>query len=463
MDEDEWLIVNGIDCAEEALFLSSPSRSPSDSEPESDGSFSIINDYPTDSCSEEEHEQPLTEEYIKNPKVESSDSQTNQESINGNQNFDRIEISDKNKSALELVPEEELTEFQSTCDNSNPPKLATVPNRFTQDGQLQTLAIGLFLSLTMLISALIIQQYFDEYNHEYHSKVPVDHARFVNKLDSEMSKLIIDFCFYQQKLEETNSIKVFERCVKRLQKDSENYLEKTRIFLQTKARALDIKEQELAAKEKEIIRKWRKPQADNTEKAYKNKRQYDLRRNEPKLGEKNKRHEYLSAKNDKQSSGYCKKNTWNVNKNKSIDKKEKPKKVKNFQADMKKTFKLKQHFKVIKEKIKKFKKASKQHFKKQPNFHGDWYIKYNPVKETMEIINITTLPEENTLLIKNGNKSINGQWYFNLYGNSRINIRNREKASEWYFQRFKLRELKRNKAKWYFDYMTARNDARFFY
>jgi len=126
--------------------------------------------------------------------------------------------------------------------------------------------------------------------------------------------------------------------------------------------------------------------------------------------------------------------------------------------------------KVVKERVKKSyqennQKQNLKYFKpdQKEYLNEEWYVKYNPAKNTIEVINITTLPEQDSLLIKNGNKTINGQWYFSLYGVSRANIRNKEKAAEWYFKRVHFRENKRDKAKWYFDYMSARDNTRYFY
>lgn len=63
-DSTNWVLVQETDCVEDILALKPPVSAVTDSDQESDGSISIISDHPTDSYSEEEHEQPAILEEV---------------------------------------------------------------------------------------------------------------------------------------------------------------------------------------------------------------------------------------------------------------------------------------------------------------------------------------------------------------------------------------------------------------
>lgn len=156
------------------------------------------------------------------------------------------------------------------------------------------------------------------------------------------------------------------------------------------------------------------------------------------------------------------------------DKKEKKlerKKQKHNLKEPKKEFSFatKNKLKVIKEKINSLletEEFGKKFLKSIKNLDSneEWYIKYNPIKNTIEILNTSSMPMEPSILKKN-NQNLNGEWYFKLFGSSRAENRKKgetkDEMSQWFFKRGRHRTNKRNKAKWYFDYMSAREDTRY--
>ncbi|XP_060516056.1 uncharacterized protein LOC132695668 [Cylas formicarius] len=102
-------------------------------------------------------------------------------------------------------------------------------------------------------------------------------------------------------------------------------------------------------------------------------------------------------------------------------------------------------------------KDGKYNFNSMPN---EWYIKFNPVQDTVELINISKNEDQRFILTENSNKTVNGQWYVNL-NLARSQFRKNDNTANWYFDRATYRDAKRNKAKWYFDYMTGREENRY--
>lgn len=361
----------------------------------------------------------------------------------------------------------------------------------SRDGTLNRIGIGLLISMMVLIGSHLIQQY-SEYQND---TVQSPSESFLEGLaDNEKARAVIDFCMDRQKSKGEYSEHAVEKCViKRLRKkNKEEAMKKTEIYLQMKERILTLREKELAEKEKEILRKFRKRSFSGQNIEYKsnynNAKRKELmdvniksskgfdKKEWKKLGHKEKKlrnsEEYdpENEKKDETKNSFHKKYSWNVEEGKEISDYKHKKQETEYSQTNKKKFKMygkhkEETLKVIKKQVKKLNnlKPNLKDFKgdKNEDPNEEWYIKYNPIKNTIELINITTLPEQDSMLIKNGNKTINGQWYFSLYG-SRTNIRNKEKAAEWYFKRGHYRENKRDKAKWYFDYMSARDNVRYF-
>lgn len=159
-------------------------------------------------------------------------------------------------------------------------------------------------------------------------------------------------------------------------------------------------------------------------------------------------------------------------KEKNMERKKQKHNLKHLKKESNNNKSSKNQLKVIKEKVKflleseefnkKFRKAVKN-----MDSNEEWYIKYNPVKDTIEILNTSSMPLEPSRLTKNNQNLLNGEWYFKLFGSSRAENRKKGQmkdeveVSQWFFKRGRHRANKRNKAKWYFDYMTAREDTRY--
>lgn len=428
--------------------------------------------------------------------VSSNDTDLDAESTNSSQESQAVVK--KDNSSLESSIESSITSV-SNISNRELPRNREMVREF----YFNRISMGFLISMLLLTSSHLIKQYLDSCEEGLQSSNPS--SSFLDSIaDNEKAGPVIDFCVNRLKAKGNDySEQAVEKCViKRLRKKNrEDAVKKTEIYLQMKERILELREKELAEKEREILKKWRKRTYndevdDNNEVEKESKRKkYEKNHGEDKESmlkdskESNKKFKRNSVykegrsheKNDDFSSEmeqktlrndfknriktFRKKGSWvfeNVKEASNWNYKMYSKDDQNNQKKHKKAGKDKEEaLKSIKDKYKQKYKDLKADRKEDPN--EEWYIKYNPVKNTIELINITTLPEQDSALIKNGNKTINGQWYFSLYGSSRSNIRNKEKAAEWYFRRGNFRENKRDKAKWYFDYMSARDNTRYFY
>lgn len=560
-DSTSWVLVNEIDCAEEALesFDSSVAAIVvvADSDQESDGSISIISDHPTDSYSEEENDIPKKNEaeatkILPVIKIDTDyEAGGNQEDIKDqDQKIGHVELLEKDQDGEEIkdVPVVDLTDVDDDASSFSDPlsrqwifaddksklemdtshktffldcsqepilevssndadmdngsttsssecqaivqKVETpIPNISPRDplrdrdSYINRVSIGFLISMLILTSSHLIRQYLDYTDDGLQSPSPS--SGFLDSIaDSEKARPILDFCIDKQKAKGGEYIDhAVEKCVvkKLRKKNREEALKKTEIYLQMRERILELREKELAEKEKQILQKMRKrlynteakeETINSIEKPKENKgitsiewKKKSKRSFDPNKVRNQKTQDNFPEKENKikdKDKTFPKKNSWFFQKGKEplnwdpkLDSKDSFN-SKKIQKDNEKMLK------QIKEKVKGFHKKSKKVDKKEdPN--EEWYIKYNPVKNTIELINITTLPKEDSTSIRNGNKTVNGQWYFSLYGTSRANFRHKEKAAEWYFRRSNFREHKRDKAKWYFDYMSARDNTRYFY
>ncbi|CAG9759910.1 unnamed protein product [Ceutorhynchus assimilis] len=589
MDEDieskTWVLVNEVDCAEEALTLNPTVGTATDSDQESDGSISIITDHPSESHSEEEHE-PVMVSGVKPiipivtidaaPEITDEDicieysvsdfSNTSKQELSASQYSEKNEteheinechvtptfadLSKKNwaydDGELKFEPSHrpffldcsqepilEVSQIETEANTENISNLETFsinPESQTlvqklenvsakiqtkQPGRYETftrIRIGILLSMMVLVGSHLIQQY-NEYKDD---EIQTRSERFLEGLvEHEKAKEIVNFCTDRQKAKGEYSERALEKCViKRLRKKNrEEKMHRTEIYLQMKERMLELRERELNEKEKQVLKQWWKTQEDACEKkeikkdkwwkfqsdaSAENSNEESINKNSYlKLGtsfdefdtkykeqfgfKEKKRYNLYKEKIFQKEHPYSKKNQFIRGKDKEnnkfteevFDKHYNKYIPKNNKAN-EKIFKTslnnrKVTLKTLKGKIKKKyqqdnrqQKQRKSKGDKTQDSDEDWYIKYNPSQNTIELINITKLSPEDSSLIRNGNKTINGQWYFSLYGDSRNNIRNKEKIAEWYFRRGYYRENKRDKAKWYFDYMSGRNHAEYF-
>lgn len=394
-----------------------------------------------------------------------------------------LEISDIDTESIHdcqsVVKKEESTSKMSNA----------VAERIPTDHHSNFILNGMFISFLFLTCSVFFKFYLDNIESEYHS--PLNTILDMPEVDKD----IINFCI--EKYKDHYSDEVIERCLsKTLKKKKKDMLKKSEIYLQIKERVLELRERELVEKEKEILNKLKKRlynsnlETGDFKKVYNSKERNEDIDNRVVSFSNKKKKEKIKKKFETDDEydrfnniGKLKKNKKKLN---AFNKKEKVKigidvrkedyvkkhhaQFKNIDKTRNRDYKKGKILTDIKNKIKTQFTKPKNNFKKstyqdKADSDDEWYIKYNPVKNTIEFINITMLPHQDSILIRNGNKTINGQWYFNLYGSSRTNFRSTERFSEtnWYFKRNRFREHKRDKAKWYFDYMSARENNRWFF
>ncbi|XP_050314487.1 uncharacterized protein LOC126748970 [Anthonomus grandis grandis] len=422
MDKDSaskrWVLVDEISCGEDAPLLNSSVSVSTDSDQESDGSISIISDFPTGNNSEEEHEpvDACKNQVLHDIEIdESPELNVHDEEGVVHQTTPNILISNNSDSTNTLtetcnidtnrfedvVDEETQANIMATSleTQTNPNLTLEKTSQTTDVAELRTqqyegnqssmIGYGLIASFLVIIFSSFFQQYTD-----YNQAGKQIHSNYKNfEPQNERENAILEFCVDKNKFKGDYFDTAVEKCIaKRLRRmEKEDGVKKTQVYLEIKEKLLDLREKELARKEKEL----EKALKGSEERIYK-KKHTDLNK---KLKEETKK------------------------KKKEVKRKEKEGKKRQEETTYKKW---------------------------QQKKHKDFHSGNNTIIKSKH---------------KRGksNQTVDGQWYFQLYGNSRFDHRNRGKASEWYFKRANLRENKRNKARWYFEYMSNRDDSRVFY
>ncbi|XP_066157951.1 putative leucine-rich repeat-containing protein DDB_G0290503 [Euwallacea fornicatus] len=460
MDEDissaNWVLVNEIDCAEEAISLISLNSVVLDSDQESDHSISIISECPADSCSEDEisvykeqelvhtesedeiqfekaYEQIAEAELGSHAEVVDEKSSFNHENSDLDGSFSDLQFPQHEDISQELIPHSQL-ELSDGRDKD-----------ITKEKSFSLLAVGFLITI---LSSEIIRHYLYEKNT---SQSPSDATYMGTFSDDQLNKAVMELCVYKQRSKGDFSEQAVQKCVnhrlKKLKKDK--MTKKDLPYVQLKEHYDNLKDTKedvhvfspiddafQGSYEKTKHSRWRQEETPKDTKMFESK--YNLKNN--KMGR------YESKMDDIKERSHSKKNE-------HVDKikKKKPKQ--------------KNQLKDIKEKAKSLwdKQKLKRQYHRKDDPNEEWYIKYNPLTDTIEVINITTLPENQHLtIIKNKDTMLNGEWYFRLYGNSREQLRKKEQEAEWYFKRgHRHKTNKQIRAKWYFEYMSARGKTKY--
>ncbi|XP_066255046.1 DNA ligase 1-like [Euwallacea similis] len=460
MDEDinsaNWVFVNEIDCAEEAISLNSLNSVVLDSDQESDGSISIISEYPTDSYSEDEilvhkkqelvhtaseseiqfkrsYEHIAEAELGSHAEVVDEESALNHENSDLDGSFSDLQFLQHEDTSQELISHSQLELSDGREKDAN------------KDKSFSILAVGFLITI---LSSELLRHYSYEKNT---SQSPSDATYMGTPSDDQLNNAVIELCVYKQKSTGDFSEQAVQKCVnhrlRKLKKDK--MVKKQQAYLQIKERYDNLKDS------KEVVDVDASPIDDDYRGSYEKTRHSRWRREETPKGTKifESKHNLKNKKKERFESKMevIKKGPYSE-KNKPVDK-------------MKKKPKQKNQLKDIKEKVKSLwdKQKLKRQYHRKDDPNEEWYIKYNPLTDTIEIINITTLPENQHLtIIKNQDTMLNGEWYFRLYGNSREQLRKKEQEAEWYFRRgHRHKANKQIRAKWYFEYMSARGKTKY--
>lgn len=296
-------------------------------------------------------------------------------------------------------------------------QLATNNGETSKDGAGIKISVGLLISLLAFMTSHLVREY-----SEYHIN-DITNSNEEYLVPDIPTYTLIDLCIYQKFSKGQYTEQAIEKCVnKKLRKlNIEEITEDSLAYLHMKKRIAELQDEF--------------PTNPTMEEA--DKKTYKSDKKEKNLEKKKQKHNLKQPKRE-------------------------------FNNKFSSTSK--SQLKVIKEKVKflleseefgkKFQKAVKN-----LDSNEEWYIKYNPVKDAIEILNTSSMPMEPSTLTKKNQNLLNGEWYFKLFGSSRADNRKKgemkDEVSQWFFKRGRHRANKRNKAKWYFDYMSAREDTRY--
>lgn len=99
------------------------------------------------------------------------------------------------------------------------------------------------------------------------------------------------------------------------------------------------------------------------------------------------------------------------------------------------------------------KSRSKKHFPKKDSCGDKYFCNGSKIKDNKKY-------EPNFLLVDKKNDTISGSWLGKLF-KGRSDLRSKDTSGEWFFNRASYRKKKRDKAKWYFDWMMDREILRY--
>ncbi|XP_076261251.1 uncharacterized protein LOC143197052 [Rhynchophorus ferrugineus] len=486
-DPSNWILVEKKDCFEDKKNkLAASNTTIQESDHESDSSISILSDFPGDSfseedtikCNNENRQHNVTELLMTKEEevainkivdeIQDENDQIKDDSISPNSENSIKQwtfVGDKSKLQLNVKekpffldcsqePILEISDIDTESIINGPESKALIqqePRNVSVQCNLSR--NGMFVIFIVLCTSILLKFYVDQTDIDHYPSSPI--------LDNipAADKDIVTSCMRKQKTKATAD-GFIERCViKHLKKKKKDIVKSIKLYLEIHEWILEKKIKE---KENEVFKKWeRRAYTDNLKKEnIKMKRQ---NKNSAKNTENKKTKRVHLKVNNSDSNKINKTRVKQKWKNEKLNRKvnQLKKKLKNNfkvkikpnQDDIYDETELKDEFKQI------FSKISLKYGKHNKNA-AEWYVKYNPAENDIVIINITDLASEDFVVMRNGNNSLDGSWYFNLYRLSRSNFRKIGVDSHIYM----INQIRKGrKAKWYFEYMTARDDYRRLY